>query len=99
MSTQRTTRALTAHGTRLLLDGHPFLWQGVSFFSAIYNPTFNRSAGDRLAWLSTLKANGVNAIRVWCQWDFLPPPSGIPDPDFSPFHRQVFDYLRHHPTW
>jgi hypothetical protein len=22
------------------------------------------------------------------------PPSGIPDPDFSPFHRQVFDYLR-----
>jgi len=24
------------------------------------------------------------------------PPSGIPDPDFSPFHRQVFDYLRDH---
>jgi hypothetical protein len=27
------------------------------------------------------------------------PPNGIPDPDFSPFHRRVFDYLRDHPTW
>ncbi|NLE99849.1 MAG: hypothetical protein GX601_02615 [Anaerolineales bacterium] len=29
----------------------------------------------------------------------LTPPSGIPDPDFSAFHRQVFDYLRDHTTW
>jgi hypothetical protein len=29
----------------------------------------------------------------------LTPPSGIPDPDFSPFHRAVFDWLRDHPTW
>ena len=29
----------------------------------------------------------------------LTPPSGIPDPDFSPFHRKVFDYLREHTTW
>jgi len=27
------------------------------------------------------------------------PPSGIPDPDFSPFHRQVFDHLRDHKQW
>jgi hypothetical protein len=27
------------------------------------------------------------------------PPTGIPDPDFSPFHRQVFDYLRDHKRW
>jgi hypothetical protein len=27
------------------------------------------------------------------------PPHGVPDPDFSPFHRQVFDYLKAHPTW
>jgi hypothetical protein len=27
------------------------------------------------------------------------PPTGIPDPDFSPFHRQVFDYLRDHRQW
>jgi hypothetical protein len=24
------------------------------------------------------------------------PPNGIPEPDFSPFHRQVFEYLRDH---
>ena len=29
----------------------------------------------------------------------LTSPNGIPDPDYSPFHRQVFDYLRDHPTW
>ena len=27
------------------------------------------------------------------------PPSGIPDPDYSPYHRQVFDYLKEHTTW
>jgi len=27
------------------------------------------------------------------------PPSGIPDPDFHPFHRKMFDYLRDHTTW
>ncbi len=27
------------------------------------------------------------------------PPSGVPDPDYSPFHRRVFDYLRDHRTW
>ena len=27
------------------------------------------------------------------------PPNGIPDPDFSPFHRAVFDYLRDHTRW
>ena len=29
----------------------------------------------------------------------LTPAHGIPDPDFSPFHRMVFDYLRAHTTW
>ena len=36
------------------------------------------------------------------QWGYgheLVPPNGIPDPDFSAFHRQVFDYLRDHTTW
>ncbi|TLS51279.1 hypothetical protein FE782_16245 [Paenibacillus antri] len=27
------------------------------------------------------------------------PPSGIPDPEFSPYHRQVFEWLKAHPTW
>jgi hypothetical protein len=29
----------------------------------------------------------------------LTPPNGIPDPEFSTFHNQVFCYLRDHPTW
>jgi hypothetical protein len=29
----------------------------------------------------------------------LTPPSGIPDPGYSPFHRQAFDYLREHISW
>lgn len=27
------------------------------------------------------------------------PPSGIPDPEFSPYHKKVFEYLRDHRTW
>ena len=27
------------------------------------------------------------------------PPSGLPDPDFAPFHRQVFDFLRENKNW
>ena len=70
MGDARSTRVLAIEGTRLLLDGQPFLFQGLSCFNAIYNPTFNRSATDRLHWLRTFKENGVNALRVWCQWDF-----------------------------
>ena len=47
------TRALEIEGTRLLLDGQPFSFQGLSFFNAIYNPTFNRSADERMRWLRT----------------------------------------------
>jgi hypothetical protein len=67
------TRTLETDGTALLLEGEPFYWQGLSFFNAIYNPIFNRSAEDRLRWLRVFRDNGVNALRVWCQWDFSPP--------------------------
>ena len=67
------TKTLQIDGTRLLLNGQPFYFQGLSFFNAIYNPAFNRSPADRLHWLRTFKAHGVNALRVWCQWDFSPP--------------------------
>ena len=68
-----TTKALTIDGTRLLLDGKPFYYQGVSFFNAIYNPTLHASDDARQHWLRVFKENGVNALRVWCQWDFSPP--------------------------
>lgn len=65
---------LSIHGTRLLLDNQPFFLQGLSFFNALYNPAFNQSSDAKIAWLKKFKANGVNTLRVWCQWDFIDRP-------------------------
>ena len=70
-------RHLSIEGTRLLLDEQPFFWQGLSFFNALYNPAFNANAGARAHWLSVFPDNGINALRVWCQWDFDPPRSFV----------------------
>lgn len=56
-------------GTRFLLDGKPFPYTGISFFNAIYNPTFNRNSEERGKWLRKFKRYGVNVLRVWAQWD------------------------------
>ncbi len=63
------TKRLTYRGTKFLLDNEPFYLQGVSFFNALYNPAFNRSAGERGVWLDKFKSYGINMIRLWCQWD------------------------------
>jgi hypothetical protein len=63
------SRVLAVSGTRFLLDGQPFPYTGISFFNAIYNPEFNRSAGARRQWIATFKKYGINVLRVWCQWD------------------------------
>lgn len=63
------TGALTISGTRFLMDGKPFPYTGVSFFNAIYNPTFNQSTEARMRWLEKFKQHGINVLRVWCQWD------------------------------
>jgi hypothetical protein len=60
---------LIVNGTRFLLDGRPFAFTGVSFFNAIYNPAFNRSAEDRRQWLAKFRRYGINVLRVWAQWD------------------------------
>jgi hypothetical protein len=60
---------LSISGTRFLLNEQPFPYTGVSFFNAIYNPTFNRSSPERKAWLAKFQRYGVNVLRVWCQWD------------------------------
>ncbi|MCX6904629.1 MAG: hypothetical protein NTW03_14335 [Verrucomicrobia bacterium] len=60
---------LTVSGTKFLLDGRTFPYTGVSFFNAIYNPTFNSSSAARGAWLKKFQRYGINVLRVWCQWD------------------------------
>lgn len=73
MTDSQRTHELSIDGVRLLLDGQPHYFQGLSFFNALYNPSFNADAAARNAWLAKFGANGVNALRVWCQWDFSPP--------------------------
>ena len=79
---------LTVSGTRLLLNSAESFHQGLSFFNAVYNPAFNRSAETRDGWLARFRASGVNALRIWCQWDFEPPRSFV---DTAPEHTMYTD--------
>jgi len=74
LGSTRAEEATSSHilkvaGTRFLLDDRPFPYTGVSFFNAIYNPSFNRSSPERLKWLDEFRSYNVNVLRVWCQWD------------------------------
>ena len=60
---------LSISGTRFRLDGQPFSYTGVSFFNAIYNPTFNATTEARKRWLQKFRHHGITVLRVWCQWD------------------------------
>lgn len=81
------THVLGVDGTRITLDGQPFPFTGLSFFNALYNPTFNRDDAERRRWLEVFRAHGINALRVWCQWDFTPPRNFI---DIAP-DRSMYD--------
>ena len=56
-------------GTHFLLDDKSFPYTGVSFFNAIFNPTFNKSSEDRRKWLGKFRDHGINVLRIWAQWD------------------------------
>ncbi len=71
MPLKHTTSALSISGTTILHDGMPFTLQGLSFFNALYNRSFNASREVKVAWLRKFKENGINLLRVWCQWDFV----------------------------
>ncbi|MEZ0275687.1 MAG: hypothetical protein ACAH88_12345, partial [Roseimicrobium sp.] len=65
MATLAPAAELTISGTRFQLDGKPFPFTGVSFFNAIYNPTFNTSPEVRREWLGQFSKHGINALRIW----------------------------------
>ena len=65
----QSTHSLEVKGLGFSLDGQPFFYTGVTFFNAIYNPTFNENDASRKKWLNKLKERGINVIRVWAQWD------------------------------
>lgn len=67
--TSAQTHELTIKGTGFLLNGKPFPFTGVSFFNAIYNPSFNKSTNERKLWLAKFQRYGINVLRIWAQWD------------------------------
>jgi hypothetical protein len=69
LTAKAQSHPLAVAGTRFTLDEKPFAYTGVSFFNAIYNPTFNASSEARMAWLMKFQKYGINVLRVWCQWD------------------------------
>ena len=65
----QSSHSLEVKGLGFSLDAKPFFYTGVTFFNAIYNPTFNENDASRKKWLNKLKDRGINVIRVWAQWD------------------------------
>jgi hypothetical protein len=57
------------NGTHFTLDQEPFDFTGVSFFNALYNPTFNSSENTQLKWLEKFNSHGVTVIRIWAEWN------------------------------
>jgi hypothetical protein len=65
--------AIPAYPERLghivFADGALFPYTGISFFNAVYNPSFNKSSEERRQWLEKFQCYGINSLRVWAQWD------------------------------
>ena len=68
-STAQSTNTIAVKGLGFTLNDKPFHYTGISFFNAMYNPTFNKDDESRSMWLNKLKLSGVNVIRIWGQWD------------------------------
>jgi hypothetical protein len=60
---------ITISGTSFLLDGKPFPYTGYTFFNAVFNPAFNKSAAERRQWMQKFQRYGINVLRLWAQWD------------------------------
>jgi len=63
------TGELSVTGTDFLMDGKPFVYTGISFFNALYNPSFNKDSSTRREWMAKFRRYGINVLRVWAQWD------------------------------
>lgn len=60
---------LIVSGTTFVRDNQWFPFTGISFFNAIYNPTFNKDSATRKTWMRKFQRYGINVLRVWGQWD------------------------------
>ncbi|HZS51308.1 MAG TPA: hypothetical protein VFA54_10635 [Bryobacterales bacterium] len=64
----QSRHTLSVSGTSFLLNGAPFPYTGISFFNAVYNPSFNKRSEERRQW-EKFQRYGINSLRVWAQWD------------------------------
>jgi hypothetical protein len=69
----RTKHEITITGSCFLLDGSPFHYTGISFYNAIYNPTFNKSSEDRRKWMQKFQKYGINVLRIFSEWNMKEP--------------------------
>ena len=67
--TAQGNNKITVNGTSFEMNGQPFEYIGISFFNAIYNPTFNTSNEARRQYMKEFRETGINVLRIWCQWD------------------------------
>jgi hypothetical protein len=65
----QSANEITITGTSFQWNGKPFAWTGISFFNAIYNPSFNKSSAERVQWMQKFQRYGINVLRLWGQWD------------------------------
>lgn len=78
---------LSVSGTRFRMGDRPFNYVGLSFaFDHIVQIVRVLDAGAYPTYHHDMFQTGYGSPAV--------PPSGIPDPEFSVYHRQVFEFLR-----
>lgn len=65
----QTTPVISIDDTRFMLDRKPFDFTGISFFNALYNPTFNSNGQTRHQWLEKFNSYDISVLRVWGEWN------------------------------
>jgi hypothetical protein len=69
----QTKHEISISGSCFMVNGSPFPFTGISFYNAIYNPSFNKSSEDRQRWMKKFQQYGVNVLRIFSQWDMREP--------------------------
>lgn len=52
-----------------ILDNVAFNFIGISFFNALYNPTFDSNSRSRLQQLNNIESYGTSVIHIWDEWN------------------------------
>lgn len=65
----RPSPVIGIQGTDFTLNNEPFNFTGISFFNALYNPTFNSNTQTQLLWLKKMKDYGITVVRIWGEWN------------------------------